>query len=922
MTTAGFPVPGGFFLTAAAYKRFVEENRLQDEIIDLARPEIIERSVSFESASARIQALFRKTGLSDETAATIRQAYGALGDGEPAVVVRSSANAEDLPDLSFAGQQDTYLNVRGEDAVVAATRDCWASLWTSRALSYRHENGIDHSAVAMAVVVQTMVPADVSGVLFTASPATGERAEMIVNAGFGLGEAIVGGYITPDTYLIDRETLKVKEMMIGTKEQMIVPDDQQGTRSEDVADGQRETASLSDGLLAELSAMAIKVEQHFEGVPQDIEWAVAGGKLWLLQSRPITNLPPAPLKGIRWDLPEGFPAWANVLARRKLSEHVPGPLSPLFEDLYVDGVLHEAGTRFMEGFEYETGHKGHFAVNGYVYMTGGRPPLKKDLKWPPPRRANPPTPEQTVAQWREQRVPDYLAVINRWKNVDLGTAPNEQLLEGTHALADADADYWFEGFLPVMLLTRQTDAAFQGFLERRPLAPPKGDGGFISGQFLTGLKSVAMEAEGQLLAVARRVRSDRALYDLVLTTSASRLLDALQGQANAGPVLEAIGRYLDTYGHQIRTLDFCEPTAEEDPTPLMLDLKALVQYADYDPVARKAELTRKREEALERAKATFSSMSITRQDKLESLLRKAVPEGRISATDARTLSGIQKEVRDGKITEEEARTRFHEVIDGRISEEELRPVGGELLDEFQRLLADAKRYYHLREESLFYLGAGWPALRRLALELGERLVEVGTLSSPEDVFYLRSTELEEALEAQAESQALPALLGKAAGRFQLREARKRLRVPPQIPMPDTESEAAEGQGMGGMRIRGGWVLGSVQMQNRPGRDTLDGFACSPGQVTGEASVILSPVDFSKMRPGTILVCPMTTPAWTHLFSQAAGLVTDTGGILSHGSIVAREYGIPAVLGTGNITQRVDSGQQIAVNGDRGIVTIL
>ena len=881
MTTAGFPVPGGFLLATAAYKRFVEETGLQAEIIKLAKPEIVEKTVSFDSASERIRALFEKAPISDEMKAVIKHAYGALGEGEPALAVRSSANAEDLPDLSFAGQQDTYLNVQGADALVSAVRDCWASLWTARAISYRQENGIDHDKVAMAVVVQIMLPSDVSGVLFTANPATGERTEMIVNASFGLGEAVVGGQITPDTYVVDRETLKTREAMIGTKEQMIVSDGQQGTRVEDVAKDRRDTGSLPEALLAELSRMAIEMEQHFEGVPQDIEWAVAEGKLWLLQSRPITNLPPAPLKDVRWDLPEGFPAYAGVLARRKLSEHIPGPLSPLFEDIYVDRAIHEANIRFMEGFEYDlTGFRGHFVVNGYVYMTGGRPPLSskyeawiRSLRNPrekfegpiPAKRINRPTPEQTVARWREQRVPDYLTLIRKWGSIDPGTASGEQLLEGIHALADADADYWFEGFLPVMLLTRQSDSTFHGFLERN--APGEG---FTSGHFLTGLKSVAIETEEELWAIAKLVRAE-GLHDLVVATPASRVLDALQYHPSGGPVLEAIGRYLDKYGHQIQSLDFREPTAGEDPTLVLLNLKALVQDPDYDPDARQAELAAKREEALKRADEYFTGT-------VDVPVRSRIPDR-------------QSEKRDAK-------------------------------EEFHRLLEEAKRYYPLREEGLFYLGAGWPALRRLALELGRRLVEVGTLASPDEVFYLANAELEEAMEAQTESRGLPEYQGKAADRFQLREARKRLRNPPQIPLPDIDSGKAEGQGMGGVRITGGWVLGSVQMQNAPASRTLEGFACSPGQVTAEASVILSPGGFGKMKPGTVLVCPMTTPAWTHLFSQAAGLVTDVGGILSHGSIVAREYGIPAVLGTGNITERIVSGQRIAVDGDKGTVTIL
>ena len=846
------------------------ENDLQQAILDLAKPALVESSVSFESAAVAIQALFEQADLPSEIIAEIQQAYDALNErGQaPAVAVRSSANAEDLPDLSFAGQQDTYLNVRGLNALVLAIRRCWASLWNARALGYRHQMDFSHNAVAMAVVVQRMVEAEVSGILFTANPTTGDRSELVVNASYGLGEAIVGGEVTPDTYVLERDSLNVKETIIGAKEQMFVSSSGQGTTAEPVSEARREDSSLPAPILSELASMALKVEQHFEGVPQDIEWAVADGQLWLLQSRPVTNLPPAPLKDIHWALPEDMPEWGGVLARRKLSEHLPGPVSPLFEDVYVSRAINEASMRFMEGFGFDlTGYKGHFTINGYVYMTGGRPPLKPDLTETPPRRRNPPTPAQTVAQWRGQRVPDYLAVIEQWRNIDLGATSSEQLLEGVHALADADAEYWFEGFLPVMLITRGTDATFHGFLEKNAA----GDG-FTSGQFLTGLKSVAMEAEEELWAIAKLIRAEKALHDLVVATPVSRLLDTLSEHPGGAAIQEAIDRYLARYGHQIQTLDFCEPTAGEDPTLVLLNLKALVQNTDYNPASRQDNLAAKREDALRRADEYFKGFWVGK-------------------------SGFSE--------------RSEEKGDS-----------GELHDEFRKLLSDAKRFYPLREESLFYLGAGWPVLRRLALELGRRLVEVGTLALPDEVFYLTNAELEEAMSAQTEACAMPEYHRRAADGFELREARKRLRVPPQIPLPDMEAGQEEGQGMGGVRIKGGWVLGSVQMLNEAGSDTLEGFACSPGQVTAEASVILSPADFGKMKPGTILVCPMTTPAWAHLFSQAVGLVTDVGGVLSHGSIVAREYDIPAVLGTGDITQRIVSGQKIAVDGTKGTVTIL
>ena len=230
---------------------------------------------------------------------------------------------------------------------------------------------------------------------------------------------------------------------------------------------------------------------------------------------------------------------------------------------------------------------------------------------------------------------------------------------------------------------------------------------------------------------------------------------------------------------------------------------------------------------------------------------------------------------------------------------------------FRLLLGWAQRFGPDREQALFYMGAGWPTLRRLALELGRRLVDGGSLHAAEDIFFLETPEIEAAIAARTSARTEPGFTRLACGRRELREARKRLHPPPVVP-PDH-------------KLRFGPLDMSVwetQRRNEPSGAVLRGFAVSPGQVTAPASVIRSPDDFLRMEPGTILVCSTTTPAWTPLFSQARGLVTDVGGILAHGSIVAREYGIPAVLGTGIATTRIRSGQSIRVDGDAGTVTLL
>jgi pyruvate,water dikinase len=302
-----------------------------------------------------------------------------------------------------------------------------------------------------------------------------------------------------------------------------------------------------------------------------------------------------------------------------------------------------------------------------------------------------------------------------------------------------------------------------------------------------------------------------------------------------------LGAYFVHYGHQIYTLDFAEPTLEDDPLPVLLSLKAMVARPGQGALARQAEMARER-------------------DRLVAAL-----------------------------------------------EHGLDPLRRSL---FRRVLRWAQRLAPGRDEAFFYVGAAWPTLRRLALELGRRLANAGFLAAADDIFFLESAEIVDASGARVAGEDRRQLAAEARARRELREARKRLYPPAAVP-PDYR-----------YRI-GPFDLSGFETQRRNLLEgpTLRGFAVSPGRVTAPASVIRSPADFGTMEPGTILVCPTTTPAWTPLFAQARGLITDIGGVLAHGSIVAREYGIPAVMGTGNATQRIASGQVVTVDGDVGTVTL-
>lgn len=910
MVRAGFAVPGGFLVTTDAYRRFVASHGLQERIVALARPALDAKTgaVSFEQASAAIRQLFAEQAIDAETAAQVRTAYEALAE-QPPVAVRSSATAEDLPGLSFAGQQETFLNVTGADAVLAATKDCWASLWTPQAISYRHQNGIDQDAVAMAVVVQIMVPSEVSGILFTANPATGERSEMVVNASFGLGEAVVGGQVTPDTYIVDRASRTAKDTVIGAKEQQIVAAGEQGTRLTEVDESERGRSSLTDAMLEELAATALRVEALNDAVPQDIEWAFSGGKLHLLQSRPITNLPVQPIE-LEW-VPRPP---AKYLSRRQIVENMPDPICPLFEELYLTEGLES--TRKDKSLMVGGGPM-FVTVNGYAYQRFDWPQIvaeaeaaarrgqqatleeadldraeyeagmnaarqqeqhfrelkekqretaRHDLdlfaadlpaderaafeQWlaeqedgatyavTMPKSENPTyvafnntiVNDRQLKEWHEVTRPRIVGVADNWRGVDVAAASDEQLLAGIRELALEEGYYWSSNSSHTFGVAKSTDDQFQCFL--RETLP---DHHFISGQFLSGIESKAMQANADLFEIAKTVRGNAALAYLVAATPGKFLMAALREREDAAGLLSAIEEHLAKYGHQGYSMDFVEPTQIEEPSALFATLRAMVVDADYDP---------------------------KRQDERA------------------------RDVRERKYAE--------------ISE----LLSGLAYWQFRFRLWLARKYNYIREEVAFHFGYTWSILRPLAHELGRRLTAAGTLQRADDTFFLVSAELERAIAA---GEALPELGQLAAERRELREARKRHHPPGTIP-----DEASSIRGI---------AFKETQIKNDDASDTMRGFPVSSGRVTAPASVVLGAADFDKMRPGSILVSPLTTPAWTQLFAHAVGLVTDMGSILAHGSIVAREYGIPAVLGVGNGTVRIKHGQMLTIDGDAGTVLI-
>ena len=909
LANAGFAVPDGFHVTADAYREFVDENGLQPRILERARPVPKNGTPAFDGAARAIGGLFAGCALSDALAGEIRAAYDAL-PGRPAVAVRSSANAEDLPGLSFAGQQETFLNVRGADAVLQAVKDCWASLWTTQAIGYRHQNGIDPDAVAMAVVVQIMVPSAVSGILFTANPATGERAEMIVNASFGLGEAVVGGQVTPDTYVVDRATLAAKETLIGPKEQQIVPDRDWGVRLEDVAEDARQRAALSDDMLTGLAETALRIEELFDGVPQDIEWAFSHGRLHVLQSRPITNLPVQPIE-VEW-VPRPP---AKYLSRRQIVENMPDPICPLFEELYLTEGLESSrgGRSLMVG-----GGPLFVTLNGYAYQrfdwpqffTKGTDEKPKGVADADLDKAEYDAAMKAEERERQARLAKHKAQQRKQAEHDVGLFTQTLSEDDRMAFQAWRASQNRDDLAQAVTMPESDNPTFTAFNNTATNDRQLKEWHDVTRPRLVGIRDKwakvdpTQASDSELLRGVREMAIEEGYY---WSSNASHTFGVAKSTDDQFQCFlrEALPDDHFISGQFLSGIESKTMQANADLFEIAKLVRAnadlatlvIVTPAKFLMAAMKARNdSREVLEAIDAYLATYGhqgySMDFVEPTQVED-------PSALFATLKAMVADDDYDPKDQEIRAANVRREKFAAVSERLD--------GLPYWQFRFRMWLARRYNHIREEVAFHFGYTWSVLRPMARELGGRLVDAGTLKRADDIYFLVTEKLNRAIEARARDAAVAELGDVAATRRELREARKRHHPPGTIP-----EEASQIKGI---------AFKETQIKNDESSATMRGFPVSSGRVTAPASVILGPTDFDKMAPGSILVSPLTTPAWTQLFAHAAGLVTDMGSILAHGSIVAREYGIPAVLGVGNGTVRIKHGQTLTIDGDAGTVVI-
>ncbi|MGA2863634.1 MAG: PEP/pyruvate-binding domain-containing protein [Verrucomicrobiota bacterium] len=858
MLRASLPVPGGFCVTTAAFGLWLDGSGTATGLLERLAQLAPEAAREIREAAAALRQGLSASALPRPVEDAIRAAVEQHGP-QMAWAVRSSATAEDLPEASFAGQHDSLLNVRGSEAVLAAVRRCWVSLFTDRAVFYRLKNRIPCRAAAMAVVVQEMVPAEVSGVIFTADPLTGDTRRMVIEGAPGLGEALVSGRVSPDRLVLDKETLRVLERTSTHKKAGSVPNEAGASHAGDVNGARPHEPCFNDAIIRRLGELARHAERLF-GRPQDMEWAARGSQVFLLQSRPITAWPPAraaePEVWTNANVVEALPDVVTPMSWSLLQVLLQDFLYPLMRRLdlntgrrpLVDLIAGRAYMNVRAIIELVQKVAGPIQVDVTVAFGGLHSGLEQVIP-PGSLRSRGSLGLQTL--WRFVKLSGWLLpglirqqrLLERWGQRVFGDLArrsparlsDEQLAD--HPLALLRLGALGEGDRTWAAAIWMAAGAVGGSTAVFHLAGKwLGDTDrSLANRLLGGATGMSSAENGlELLRLAAWARQHPELKQALLEPVPFAVLENKLPNLPKGPEFLARWRtFMACHGHQARGgMDIFQPRWSELPDFVLDMLRVYLRFdAASDPLAVQARQRRERETLLAACRQRLRN-----------------PLQRWLFTSLVRLSRR-----------------------GLAQRENVKNAG-------VRLVA---------------------CLRRAVCEAGRRLVERRVLRQRDDVFYLRLEELRPVLCGRPTFDVAAVIAARKAAC-----ARDRLLSPPPVIVGRYDPDLCEPVAAG--------------TQTR----TLQGLAVSPGLVTGRARVIDQADAANRVQPGEILVAPYTDPGWTPYFLAAAGLVVDVGGLLSHGSVVAREYGLPAVVNVGPATKLIKTGQRLQVDGHRGVVTIL
>jgi rifampicin phosphotransferase len=822
-------------VTTDAFQRIMAEAPSIDDRLDrLSRLKPDDRE-AIRALSAEIRRTLEGIAIPDDLAAAITRPLARLGE-QAAYAVRSSATAEDLPTASFAGQQDTYLNVAGPAAILQHVSRCWASLFTERAVTYRLQNGVDHRKVDMAVVVQRMVFPQASGILFTADPVTGNRKVASVDASFGLGEALVSGLVNADLFKVrDGE---VVARTVGTKQLAIHASPAGGTQEQAIEPERQEQPALTDAQVVRLAELGRRIEAHF-GRPQDIEWCLVDDEFQIVQSRPITTLFPIPAAGDQENH-----VYVSVGHQQMMTD----PMKPLglsFWQMTTPRPMAEAGGRLFVDVTQVLASPA--SRGGLLAALGKSDPLIRDAlqtvldrgdfirpladtgpAWTPPGSGAPAPIETDPAIVAEliERSQASIAAVKRDIATTSGSALLDFIVADIQELKRVQFDpRSMQVIMAGMEATWWLNAQMQAWLGEKNAADTLAQ---------SVPNNVTSEMGLALLDVADAIRPHPEVVAFLERVTDEGFLDELPKLAGGREARDAIRAWLDKYGMRcVGEIDITRPRWRERPTTLVPLI--LSNIRNFEPGAGARRFEQGRQEAR------------TKEDELLARLR-ALPDGQQKAAETK------------------------------------------------RMIDRVRTFAGYREYPKYGMVSHYFVYKQALLEEAERLVQAHVLREREDVFYLRFEEFHEVVRTNQVDEQL------------IREREDAFRSYRALTPPRVLTSDGEG------------VAGAYRRDDLPA-GALVGLPVSAGIIEGRARVILDMAE-ADLETGDILVTAYTDPSWTPLFVAIKGLVTEVGGLMTHGAVIAREYGLPAVVGVEHATRLIRDGQRIRVHGTDGYVEIL
>lgn len=846
----GIRVPDGIVVSTAAFKRIIGAVPSMGALLEQLSRLRVEDRHKIRELSAEIRRVIEAIAIPRALREEVSAALSRLG-AEDAYAVRSSATAEDLPAASFAGQQDTYLNIRGTDAILTHIGKCWASLFTERAVIYRVQHGFDHRDVYLAVVVQRMIFAQAAGILFTADPITSNRKVISIDAGFGLGETLVAGRVNPDTYKVRNGTIIDKK--ISAKKVAVYAASDGGTQDRELAPALQNAQVLADAQILALARLGRTIEAHF-GRPQDIEWCLADDALYIVQSRPITTLYPIP--GVQEDVDDArSDQEAHVyisVAHQQMMTDAMKPLGISVWRLTAARPMFAGGGRLFVDVAPDLASPAR--RNILVNVLGKSDPLIRDALTTILEREAflPPAPEEQPQASPANRTPGP-APAGYQTLADYDPSIVAELIQRSQTSLDA---------LKRDIQTRSGPDLLDFILEdikqlKQRLTDPQS-----FGVIMTGMNASSWLNENMLAWLGEKNVAD------TLTQSAPNNVTSEMGLALLD-VADSIRPFpqVVAYLQQGAEDNFLDEVAQFDGGPQSRD--ALAAFLDRYGMRCAGEIDITRPRWREQPGALLPLILSNIKNFAPGESKRRVEQGRQAALEK----------------EQELLARLAQLPDG---EQKAR--------ETKRMIDLVRNLIGYREYPKYEIVSRYFVYKQAFLREAAQLVAANVLHDVEAIYYLTVEELHDVVRTHAVDSLL----------IEQRKAAHRSYeklVPPRVITSDGEI-----------------IRGAYNHDDLPAA-AIAGLPVSAGSVEGRARVILR-MEEADLEAGDILVTAFTDPSWTPLFVAIAGLVTEVGGLMTHGAVIAREYGVPAVVGVENATRLIKDGQRIRVHGTDGYVEIL